>query len=113
MLVNGIAWPKEMRDCKVYVVTRDMLKLMSRPAMIIDLSADYPSPIETCRPTNMKTPLFETEGVVHMGIHGYPALAPLSSSMRYSQQLLPIILEIASKGLANVGPHIANAIVRR
>ncbi len=113
ILVNGITWPKEMRDNKVYVVTRDMLKLMNRPAMIVDLSVDYPNPIETCRPTDMKNPVFEVDGVVHMDIYGYPALAPYSSSARYSQQLLPIILEIGSKGLKNAGSHIAKAIVCR
>lgn len=113
MLVNGITWPKEMRDRKAYVVTRDMLKLMNRPAMIIDLSVDYPNPIETCRPTDMKEPVFEVDGVVHMDIYGYPALAPFSSAARYSRQLLPIILEIGSKGLGNVDSYIANAIVCR
>jgi len=111
ILVNGITWPKEKRDQKEYVVTREMLQFMNRPAMIVDLSVDYPNPVETCKPTDMKEPTYEVDDVVHMGIYGYPALVPLSSSSRYSQQLLPIILEITSEGLENVGPDIARAIV--
>lgn len=111
ILVNGISWPKEKRDKKEYVVTRPMLSLMNRPAMIVDLAVDYPSPIETCRPTDMKEPTYEVDGVVHMCIYGYPALVPYSSSERYSRQLLPIILEIAEKGLEGAGPHIRRAIV--
>lgn len=111
ILVNGITWPKEKRDKKEYVVTRPMLKLMNRPGMIVDLSVDFPNPVETCHPTDMKEPTFVVDGVVHMCIYGYPALVPYSSSERYSGQLLPIILEIAEKGLTHAGLHIRNAIV--
>jgi len=111
ILVNGITWPKEKRDKKEYVVTRSMLSMMNRPAMIVDLSVDFPNPVETCHPTDMKEPTYEVDGVVHMGIYGYPALVPYSSSERYSSQLLPIILEIGVKGLEHTGSHIRNAIV--
>ncbi len=111
ILVNGITWPKEKRDKKEYVVTRDMLSLINRPGMIVDLSVDFPNPVETSRPTDMKEPTYEVDGVVHMGIYGYPALVPYSSSERYSRQLLPIILEIARKGLDSAGTHIQKAVV--
>lgn len=111
ILVNGITWPAEKRERREYVVTRPMLKLMNRPAMIVDLSVDYPNPVETSHPTDMREPSYEIDGVVHIGIYGYPALAPYSSSERYSRQLLPIILEIARKGLDQVGPAIKRAIV--
>ena len=111
ILVNGITWPKEKRDKKEYVITRPMLSSMNRPGMIVDLSVDFPSPVETCHPTDMREPTYEVDGVVHMGIYGYPALVPYSSSERYSRQLLPIILEIAQKGLSQAGAHIQKAIV--
>jgi alanine dehydrogenase len=111
ILVNGITWPKEKREHHEYVITRSMLGLMNRPAMVVDLSVDYPNPVETSRPTDMRDPTYEVDGVVHMGIYGYPALVPYSSSQRYSRQLLPIILEIAEKGLEEVGPAIRNAVI--
>jgi alanine dehydrogenase len=111
ILVNGITWPKEKRDKKEYVVTRPMLSLMNRPGMIVDLSVDFPNPVETSRPTDMREPTYMIDGITHMGIYGYPALVPYSSSERYSRQLLPIILEIAKKGLADAGPHIRKAVV--
>lgn len=111
ILVNGITWPKEKREQHEYVVTRSMLKRMNRPAMVVDLSVDYPNPVETSRPTDMREPTYEVDGVVHMGIYGYPALVPYSSSERYSRQLLPIILEIAEKGLDEAGPAIRRAVV--
>jgi len=111
ILVNGITWPQEKRQRHEYVVTRSMLNLMNRPAMIVDLSVDYPNPVETSRPTDMREPTYDVDGVVHMGIYGYPALVPYSSSERYSRQLLPIILEIAEKGLDQSGPSIRRAVV--
>ena len=111
ILVNGITWPKEKRDNKEYVVTRPMLELMNRPAMVVDLSVDYPNPVETSRPTDMKEPTYEIDGVVHMGIYGYPALVPYSSSVRYSEQLLPIILDLAENGVAGCSKDIQGAVV--
>jgi alanine dehydrogenase len=111
ILVNGITWPKEKRDKKEYVVTRPMLSLMNRPGMIVDLSVDFPNPVETSRPTDMREPTYMIDGITHMGIYGYPALVPYSSSERYSGQLLPIILDIARNGLAGAGPHIQKAVV--
>ncbi|MCE5187076.1 MAG: hypothetical protein LLF76_13215 [Planctomycetaceae bacterium] len=111
ILVNGITWPKENRDRHEYVVTRPMLKRMNRPGMIVDLSVDYPNPVETSRPTDMRDPTYEVDGIVHMGIYGYPALAPYSSSQRYSRQLLPIILDIANNGLDGCDLSIRKAVV--
>ncbi len=111
ILVNGITWPSEKRENHEYVVTRSMLGLMNRPGMVVDLSVDYPNPVETSRPTDMREPTYEVDGVVHMGIYGYPALVPYSSSERYSRQLLPIIMDIAANGLDEVGPAIRQAIV--
>jgi len=90
ILINAITWPKEERDKKNYVVTRDMLKNLNRGGIILDLSVDYPNPIETCRPTTLSQPWFKLDGIIHMSIYGYPGLVPVSSVNRYSKQILPI-----------------------
>lgn len=98
ILVNGLSWPKVMRDQQTYLVPRSMLGLMARPAMVVDVAVDEPGPIETCRATSMHEPVYWVDGVRHMCIYGYPALASVSSCERYSRQALPVILEIGASG---------------
>lgn len=118
MLINAIAWPEEERLRKNYLVTRDMLKYLNPKATIVDLSVDYPNPIETCKPTTLTKPWFELDGIIHISIYGYPGLVPISSVNRYSPQILPLVLEIANnKGLVDiekvslVGAHIKKAAI--
>jgi alanine dehydrogenase len=98
ILVNAIAWPKDERRQKNYLVTRRMLKLLDRHAIVLDLSVDFPNIIESCRPTLIDKPVYEVDGIRHISIFGYPVLAPVSSSERYSRQVLPILLKIAKAG---------------
>ncbi len=98
LIINAICWPDEERLKKNYIITKDMLKLLNPEGVILDLSVDYPNPIETCKPTTLTKPWFTEEGITHISIYGYPGLIPVSSVNRYSPQILPIILEIANNG---------------
>jgi alanine dehydrogenase len=118
ILINAICWPLEDQKKKNYLVTRDMLKLMNKGGIILDLSVDYPNPIETCKPTTLTKPWFKLDDIVHISIYGYPGLVPVSSVNRYSKQILPLIQEIANNnGLKNlkeknsIGKDIINATI--
>jgi alanine dehydrogenase len=113
MVVNGITWPKYHRDNKDYVVTKKMLKFLNPGAIIVDISVDYPNPIETCKPTYPNDPWYEVDGVKHISIYGYPALAPISSSNRYSKQLLPLILDISKNGIKNMSKPLQKALIKK
>lgn len=110
IVVNGISWPKQHRDKKDYLVTRKMLSLLNKGATILDLAVDYPGPIETTRATFLDDPFYFVDGVKHICIYGYPGLSPISSSERYSRQILPILLEIARGGLKKAPPYIKKAV---
>ncbi|MDP8234714.1 MAG: hypothetical protein P9M06_07990 [Candidatus Saelkia tenebricola] len=111
IVINGIQWPKEKRQKKEYLITRDMLSLLNNGAIILDLSVDFPNPIEVCRPSLPNTPVYIVDGVSCISIYGYPKLVPVSSSMRYSKQALPILLEIASTPLDELSKSIKDAII--
>jgi alanine dehydrogenase len=112
ILVNGIAWPKYHRDKKDYVVTRKMLKLFNHGAVIVDISVDFPNPIETCKPTYPNDPWYEIDGVKHICINGYPSLVPISSSKKYSKQLLPLILDITKNGIKKMSKTLQRALFK-
>jgi alanine dehydrogenase len=118
MLINAITWPVAEQINKNYIVDRSMLKNFNKGGVILDLSVDYPSPIETCRPTSLSQPWFIVNGITHICIYGYPSLVPLSSVNRYSKQILPLILEISkNNGMdslekkSSLGKDIVNAVV--
>jgi len=111
IVVNGTSWPKTKRDKKEYLITRDMLRLLNPGAVVLDLAVDYPGPIETTRPTLLNKPSYSVDGIRHICIYGYPGLSPISSSIRYSKQILPIILEITNKGLDNLPEYIKRAVI--
>ena len=112
ILVNGITWPKYHRDKKDYVVTRKMLRLLNPGAIIVDISVDFPNPIETCRPTYPNDPWYEIDGVKHICIYGYPALVPITSSRRYSRQLCPLVLDIAKNGVKGMSKPLQRALLK-
>ena len=112
IVVNALKWPKEKRDKKEYLITRPMLELLNKGGIVLDLSVDYPGPIETTRPTTLSDPFYYEEGIKHICIYGYPALSPVSSSRRYSLQIVNIILEIAEKKLENCSDFIKKAVIK-
>ncbi len=111
IVVNAICWPKEKRDDKVYLITRDMLCLLNKGAVVLDLSVDYPSPIESCRPTLIDRPTYIVDDITHISIFGYPGLAPISSATQYSHQVLPILLKIASVPLERLPLYLKKALI--
>jgi len=111
IVVNAVCWPREERDNKVYLITKDMLCLLNKGAIILDLSVDYPGPIQTCRPTLINKPSYIVEGITHIGIFGYPGLAPISSAARYSRQVFPILLKLASVSLDRLPLYLNKALI--
>lgn len=111
IVINGIQWPKEKRERKEYLITTDMFSFLNRGAIVLDLSVDYPNPIEPCHPSSLDEPVYEISGIKCVSIYGYPRLAPISSSRQYSKQILPILLKIASTPLGDLPKSIKNAIV--
>ena len=107
ILVNAINWPHHLRG-KELIITRDMLKLFKKGAVICDLISNPKgqSPIETMHPTSLADISYELEDVIHTSCWGWPGLDPVNITKRYSLQIAPIVLKIADRGLANLPKYI-------
>ena len=110
ILVNAINWPFEKRG-KEFFVTKDMIRLFKKGAIILDLVSNPPghSPIETMHPTHLNDISYEVDGIIHTSCWGWPGLDPTGISKRYSMQVAPIVKEIADSGLNNPPKYIKNA----
>lgn len=86
-----------------YLLTKQDLHFLTDQTMIVDLSADPESCIETCRPTDLDNPYYFVKigekNIPHMCIYSLPGLNPLACSKRYSEQILPFILLLADMGV--------------
>ncbi len=110
ILVNAISWPMEKRG-KEFIITRDMLKLFKKGAILLDLISNPPgqSPIETMHPTTLDDISYVVDGVIHTACWGWPGLDPVNISRRYSIQVAPILKEIADCGMDNLPEYINRA----
>ncbi len=96
VLMNCILWPKWRKD---HLVSRDMLKLMKRESLIVDVACDEAGAIETCRSTSHDDPVYIEEGIMHYCVDNIPAAFPQTSTYSLCNATLPYALEIANKGV--------------
>lgn len=82
-----------------HLVTRDMLPLMPRGSVIVDVSVDQGGCVETTKPTYHTNPTFVVDGVIHYGVANMPGAVPRTSSLALSNASFPWARAIANKGL--------------
>lgn len=90
VLVTGAKAPK--------LVTRKMLKVMKKGAVIVDVSIDQGGCIETSRPTSHAEPVFVEEDVVHYCVTNMPGAMPFTSTMALTNATIKYALDLANKG---------------
>ncbi|KPJ99967.1 MAG: alanine dehydrogenase [Desulfobacterales bacterium SG8_35] len=91
VLVPGAAAPK--------LITRDMLPLMQKGAVLVDVSIDQGGCIESSRPTTHSDPVYEVEGIIHYCVANMPGAVPRTSTFALTNATQPFVLAIADKGL--------------
>jgi len=95
------------------LVTRDMLKLMKKGTVIVDVAIDQGGCIETAHPTTHDDPIYEVDGIIHYCVANMPGAVSMTSTIALTNATLPYALEIADKGVvraARENPEIAEGI---
>lgn len=96
LVINCVKWPKHRKDHLIY---RDMLKLMKKGSVIVDVSADVGGAIETYRHTTHENPTFILDGIVHYGVDNIPGAASKTTSIAYAASVIDHIKSIANNGV--------------
>lgn len=81
------------------LVSREMLPLMKKGAVIVDVAIDQGGCVETSRPTSHSEPIFSVDDVIHYCVANMPGAVPRTSTFALTNATLPFALEIADKGL--------------
>lgn len=80
------------------IVSRDMLKLMKRSALILDIDCEPNGAVETCRFSTHADPVYEVDGIRHVCVPNLPSAAARTASFALCNATLPFALELADKG---------------
>jgi alanine dehydrogenase len=94
VLIPGAKAPK--------LITRDMLKLMKKGSVIVDVAVDQGGCVETSKPTTHEKPTFTVDGVIHYGVANMPGAVPITSTVALTNATLPYALQIADTGVPEV-----------
>ena len=80
------------------LVTKDMLKLMKRGSVIVDVAIDQGGCVETSKPTTFNNPTFIVDNVVHYCVANMPGGVPRTSTIALNKVTLPYLVKLANRG---------------
>lgn len=87
VLVTGAKAPK--------VITKEMISNMEPGSVFLDVAIDQGGCSETSRPTNLDSPTFSVDGVVHYCVTNIPSLVSKTATYSLADAILPYVLQIA------------------
>jgi len=90
VLIPGAEAPK--------LITKDMLKLMKRGSVIVDVAIDQGGCVETSKPTTHANPTYIVDDVVHYCVANMPGGVPRTSTIALNKATIPFLSKLADKG---------------
>jgi len=90
VLIPGAKAPK--------LVTRDMLKIMKKGSVLVDVAIDQGGCFETSKATTHKDPVYTIDGIIHYCVGNMPGAVAKTSTLALTNATLPYAVEIANKG---------------
>jgi alanine dehydrogenase len=90
VLVPGAAAPK--------LVTKEMLKLMEKGSVIVDVAIDQGGCFETSKPTTHADPTYVVDGIIHYCVANMPGACARTSTQGLTNAIMPYAFKLASKG---------------
>ena len=80
------------------LVTRNMLSIMKKGSVIVDVAVDQGGCVETCKPTTHANPIYEIDGILHYCVANMPGAVPFTSTIALANSTYPYIKKIANLG---------------
>ena len=81
------------------LVTREMLSLMKKGSVIVDVAVDQGGCIESCKPTTHAAPTYEVDGVIHYCVANMPGSVPYTSTIALANVTYPYIKLLVNHGV--------------
>ena len=90
VLIPGAKAPK--------LITADMLPLLRKGSVIVDVAIDQGGCFETSHATTHSDPVYEVDGIIHYAVANIPGAVPYTSTMALTNATLPYTLRLADMG---------------
>lgn len=90
VLIPGAKAPK--------LITADMLPLMRKGSVMVDVAIDQGGCFETSHATTHSAPVYEVDGIVHYAVANIPGAVPYTSTLALTNATLPYALRLADMG---------------
>ncbi|MDR1499575.1 MAG: alanine dehydrogenase [Tannerellaceae bacterium] len=81
-----------------HLITRDMLGLLKKGSVLVDVAIDQGGCFETSRPTTHADPVYEIDGVIHYCVANIPGAVPQTSTLALTNATLPYAIKLAGEG---------------
>jgi alanine dehydrogenase len=104
VLIPGAAAPK--------LVSRDMLKLMRKGAVLVDVAIDQGGCFETSKATTHEEPTYVVDDITHYCVANMPGGVARTSTFALTNATLPFVLSLADKGVQALtdDQHLMNGL---
>ena len=90
VLIPGAEAPK--------LVTKDMIKIMKRGSVIVDVAIDQGGCVETSKATTHANPTYIVDDVVHYCVANMPGGVPRTSTLALNKATIPFLSKLANEG---------------
>ena len=81
-----------------HLITREMLGMMKKGSVMVDVAIDQGGCFETSHPTSHAEPGYEGDGIIHYCVANIPGAVPFTSTLALTNATLPYALRLADKG---------------
>ncbi|MGA3188729.1 MAG: alanine dehydrogenase [Bryobacteraceae bacterium] len=102
VLIPGASAPR--------LVRREMLPLMKKGAVMVDVAIDQGGCFETSHATTHTDPIYFVDGVLHYCVSNMPAAVPHTSTFALNNATFPYLLELANRGIKGASSAIREGV---
>lgn len=81
-----------------HLISRDMLALMRKGTVMVDVAIDQGGCFETSHPTTHAEPIYTVDGIVHYCVANIPGAVPYTSTLALTNATLPYAIKLADMG---------------
>ena len=90
VLIPGAEAPK--------LVTKEMIKIMKRGSVVVDVAIDQGGCVETSKATTHANPTYIVDDVVHYCVANMPGGVPRTSTLALNKATIPFLSKLANEG---------------
>ena len=95
LLIGGVLIPGSNAP---KLITKEMINLMKRGSVIVDVAIDQGGCVATSKPTTHANPTYLVNEVVHYCVTNMPGGVPMTSTLALNAATLPYVLKLAQHG---------------